>query len=251
MLPAALAGLATGWVASTLPFYPPGWPLGLAIAAATLGFAAPRAGLAFALASAFLPLANISLGLGIVFAVLAVGWLALSWNDARSGLLAAIGPLAGARSAAWRSIPLAAQVARGPVRRVAQAGRRRPARRTRRRASGGSPLPFAGTSAPLGLGIAGSNRPGAVARRALAALLAHPALLGGALVLGCAAAALPYLRHRGPWPAAAYGATFMLAAVVVAPGWPCFPWSAPPGSPRRRLRSNRLTRLVTGVPRFR
>src|SRR5436309_3305279 len=30
LVPGALAGLASGWVASRLPFYPPGWPLGLA-----------------------------------------------------------------------------------------------------------------------------------------------------------------------------------------------------------------------------
>ena len=80
-------------IASTLPFYPAGWPLGLGIGAAVLGFATPRAGLALALASAILPLGNISLGLGIAYAIAAAAWLALSWNDARHGLLAALGPL--------------------------------------------------------------------------------------------------------------------------------------------------------------
>jgi hypothetical protein len=79
------------------------------------------------------------------------------------------------------------------------------------------PLPFASSSPPRGLGIAGSNRPGAVVYELWHALLDHPAVLGGALVLGCAAAALPYLRHRGPWAAAAYGAAFMVATVLVAP----------------------------------
>src|SRR5205085_2435893 len=93
LVPGALAGTATGWVASTLPFYPGSWPLGLAALAAGLGLAAPRAGLLFVLATAFLPLANISLGLAIVYAALAAIWAGLTWRDARSGLLLALGPL--------------------------------------------------------------------------------------------------------------------------------------------------------------
>jgi hypothetical protein len=215
LIPGALASLATGWVATALPFYPAGWPLGLAIAAATLGFAAPRAGLAFALAAAILPLGNISLGLGIAYGVLAAAWLALSWNDARSGLLVAIGPLL-TPFGGLGLMPLAAQVARGRVRRFAQATA---AALVAAVVAGfrHSSLPFAGSLAPRGLGIAGSNRPGAVASALWHALLDHQALLGGALLLGCATAALPYLRHRGPWLAAAYGAVFMIATVLVAP----------------------------------
>jgi hypothetical protein len=215
LLPSALAALATGWVATVLPFYPAGWPLGLAIAAATLALAAPRAGLALALATPILPLGNISLGLGIVYAALAATWLGLSWNDARSGLLAVIGPLL-APFGGLGLVPLAAQVARGRVRRFVQAA----ATVLVAAVVAGFrhvPLPFAGSSAPLGLGIAGSNRPGAVVSELWQALLDHPALLGGALVLGCATVAFPYLRHRGPWHAAAYGAAFMAATVFVAP----------------------------------
>lgn len=215
LLPGALAALATGWVATALPFYPAGWPLGLSIAAATIAFAAPRAGLAFALATAILPLGNISLGLAIAYAALAAGWLALSWNDARSGLLPAIGPLL-APFGGLGLVPLAAQAVRGRLRRVAQAfatvlvaaivaGFRH------------VPLPFADSSPPLGLGITGSTRPGAVVHELWRSLLDHPAVLGGAVVLGCATAVLPYLRHRGPWAGAAYGAAFMAATVVVAP----------------------------------
>ncbi len=40
-LPGALAAATAGWVASTLPFYPAGWPLGLAAAAGALAAAAP------------------------------------------------------------------------------------------------------------------------------------------------------------------------------------------------------------------
>jgi hypothetical protein len=215
LLPAALAGLVTGWVSAALPFYPAGWPLGLAIVAATISFAAPRAGLAFALASAILPLGNISMGLGVAYAVLAAGWLVLSWNDARNGLLAAIGPLL-APFGGLGLMPLAAQVAHGRARRVAQAAAAGLAAAVVagfRHVS----LPFAGAAAPQGLGIAGSNRPGAVVNALWHALLDHPAVLGGALILACASAALPSLRHRGPWAAAGYGAAFMVATVLVAP----------------------------------
>src|SRR5689334_3174855 len=120
LLPGALAGLASGWVASRLSFYPAGWPYGLAALGAGLGIAAPRAGLLFALAVAFFPLANISLGLAIVYGIVALGWAALTWRDARAGLLLAVGPLL-APFAALALVPLAAQVARGRARRALQA----------------------------------------------------------------------------------------------------------------------------------
>ena len=57
---------------------------------AGLGFTAPRVGLLFALTVGFFPLANISLGLGILYGLLAAGWVALTWKDARAGLLLAV-----------------------------------------------------------------------------------------------------------------------------------------------------------------
>lgn len=215
LLPGALAGVASGWVASRLPFYPPGWPLGIAAAGAAAGLAAPRAGLLFALTAAFFPLANISLGLAIVYAILATGWAALHWRDARAGLLLAAGPLL-APLAALALVPVAAQVARGRARRAAQAGAAlllaalvAGLRRT--------PLPFDGSTPPLGLGVTGSTRPTAVAHALWAQLTGHPVLLVEALVLAAAAAALPHARRRGPWPAAAFGAGLLAATALAAP----------------------------------
>jgi hypothetical protein len=215
LLPAALTGVAAGWAASALPFYPPGWPLGLAALGAALGFAAPRAGLLFALTTAFFPLANVSLGLAIVYAALAVAWLALNWRDARAGLLLAVGPLA-APLAALALLPLAAQVARGHARRGVQvvaavliaavvAGLRR------------APLPFDGSTPPLGLGIAGSGRPTAVASALWHQLAAHPTIVVEALILGAAAVAIPYVRGRGPWPAVLFAGALLAATGTVAP----------------------------------
>ena len=215
LLPGALTGIAAGWVAAALPFYPAGWPLGIAGVGAALGFAAPRIGLLFALTVAFFPLANISLGLAVVYAALAAVWAALSWKDARAGLLLAVGPLL-APIAALALVPLAAQFARGRARRAAQAGcavllaaviaglRR-------------APLPFDGSAPPLGLGIAGSGRPSAVAHALWAQLAAHPVLIGEALVLAAAAALLPQARRRGPWPAAIFGAALLAGTALLAP----------------------------------
>jgi hypothetical protein len=217
-LPAGACALATGWVASALPFYPAQFPLALAAAAGALAFAAPRAGLAFALAAAFFPLANISIGLGLVFAALAAVWLALAWTDARAGLLLLAGPLLAPLSA-LALMPLAAQLAGGRVRRAAQAGGAvllaalvagvRHAR-----------LPFDGTAAPLGLGIAGSSRPTAVAYSLWQTLLAHPDLLAGAAIFAVAAGAMPSARGRGAWAAALFGAALLCATALAAPAVP-------------------------------
>jgi Protein kinase domain len=215
VLPAALAGVSAGWVASALPFYPAHWPLGIAAVATALGFVAPRAGLAVALATPILPLGNISLGLAVVYTLLALAWLALTWNDARVGLLAAVGPILAPLSALALA-PLAAQAARGRARKAAHAavavilaavvaGIRR------------APLPFDGTSPPLGLGIAGSDRPAAVLDALWTQLSAHPALATEAVVLAVAAAALPGTRARGPWAAAIFGGALLAGTVVAAP----------------------------------
>jgi hypothetical protein len=215
VLPGALAGVASGWISTRVPFYPAGWPIGLAAGGAAVGFAAPRAGLLFALTVAFFPLANISLGLGIVYAALAGGWAALNWKDARAGLLLATGPLL-APLAALTLIPVVAQVARGRARRAVQAaaavliaalvaGLRR------------APLPLDGSTPPLGLGVAGSNRPTAVADALWEQLASHPVLVTEALVLALAAAGLPLVRRRGPWPAAAFGAGLLAATALLAP----------------------------------
>jgi hypothetical protein len=215
VLPGALAGVASGWIAMRLPFYPADWPIGLAAAGAALGFAAPRAGLMFALAVAFFPLANISLGLALVYAAVAAAWTALTWKDARAGLLLAAGPLL-APVAALGFVPLAAQLARGRARKAATAGAavllaaliaglRR------------APLPFDGSMPPLGLGEAGSNHPSAVLRAFESQLVSHPVLLAEAAALAVAAAALPHIRRRGPWPAAVFGAAFLAATALAAP----------------------------------
>jgi hypothetical protein len=79
------------------------------------------------------------------------------------------------------------------------------------------PLPFDGSAPPLGLGIAGSARPTAVASELWRQLAAHPTIGVEALVLAAAAVALPHVRGRGPWPAAFFGAAMLAATALVAP----------------------------------
>jgi hypothetical protein len=221
LLPGALAGIASGWVAAALPFYPAGWPLGLAAAASALGFASPRAGLLFTLLTAFFPLANISVGLALVYAALAVLWAALNWKDARTGLLLATGTLA-SPLAALTLLPIVAQAAHGRARRALQvaaavllaavvAGIRR------------VPLPFDGSTPPLGLGLAGSTRPTAVVDALWSQLVAHPEIGAEALVLAVAAAALPQARGRGPWPAVLFAGALLSLTATIAPAAPLLP----------------------------
>ncbi len=218
---AALAAAVAGWTAGTLPFYPPGWAPGLAGAAALLTLVRERLGLVFALVVPFFPLANISLGLAVAYAALAAAWIALAWRDPRSGLLFALGP-ALAPLAALGLLPVAAQVARGPVRKAATvgvgvllaalvAGLR------------GVSLPFGQGRPPLGLGIAGSERPTAVAHALADTLGAYPGLAAEAVALALLAAAIPFVRARGPWTIAVFGAAMLASTLLLAPAAPAVP----------------------------
>ncbi|HVS83992.1 MAG TPA: serine/threonine-protein kinase, partial [Gaiellaceae bacterium] len=114
---AGLAGVFAAWTASALPFYPHGWAFGLGVAAAGLSLLRERAGLALALAVPILPLGNASLGVAALYAAVAALWLALTWHEPHSGLLAALGPLL-APVYAVALVPLATLGVRAPWRRA-------------------------------------------------------------------------------------------------------------------------------------
>jgi hypothetical protein len=215
VLPGGLAAATAGWVASTMPFYPAGWPLGLAAAAGVLAAFAPRAGMAFALATAVLPFGNVSLGLALLSAALACGWTALMWRDPRNGLLFATGPLL-LPLGAIGLVPLVVQLARGAPRRAAHAAT---AVLTAALVAGlgRNDLPFDGSAAPRSIGIEHSTSPTAVAGALRDVLTSHPALLAEAAIFAAAAVAIPYCRGRGPWPAAGFGAAFLAATALAAP----------------------------------
>jgi hypothetical protein len=204
-----------------LPFFPHGWPVGLALLVGAAAFFRERLGLALALAVPILPLGNISLGLAVVYSVLAVLWLAVCWGEARSGLLFVLGPLL-APLAALGLLPLAAAGVRAPLRRAVQvavavlvavlaAGLRH------------ASLPLTGGRAPLGLGVAGARDPLDVAGSIARAAGGHPGLLVEAAALAAIAVALPYARGRGRWGAALLGAAMLVLTLVPVPSAAALP----------------------------
>jgi hypothetical protein len=212
--PSAAAGLFAGASAAALPFYPSGWPLGLAAIAATLTLFRDRAGLTFALAVPVLPLGNSSAGLAWAYAALALAWLAWSWKRARTGLFFVAGPLV-APFGLLGLLPLAAQRVRGSFARATQAFA---AVLFAGLVAGihGATLPFTGAAAPA-LDLEGTRRPLAAATEVWHALWAQPTLMFEAFVLAVAAAVLPKLSRRQIAP---FGIALLLAMLLPDPAVP-------------------------------
>jgi len=164
-----------------------------------------------------LPLGNLSAGLAWAYAAVALGWLALSWKDSRTGLFFLAGPLLAPLSLLGL-LPLAAQRLRGGVARAVHvfaavlvaglvAGLR------------GGKLPFTGSFAPA-LDLNRTRSPFTAADTIWHALSARPTLLFEAILLAAAAAALPLIRRRRIAP---FG--LALLAGIVSPG-PALPDAA-------------------------
>jgi Protein kinase domain len=213
--PAMLAGVFAAWTAFALPFYPSGWPFALAAIAAVTSFFRPRIGLVFALAVPVLPLGNLALSAALLYCLVAVALLTLSWGEPETGLLASLGPLLAPLSA-LALVPLATLGTRSAARRAAQAG-------AAVIAAGfvagirHAPLPFDGETAPHDLGLAGSRSVTAMASVLWHALLSRPALALEALVLAAVAALLPHARERGLWAVAGLGAAMLGATLLPVP----------------------------------
>jgi hypothetical protein len=214
LVPAVLAATVAGWSAWALPFFPTGWPFGLAALAAGASAVNPRIGLAFALAVPILPLGNLALGAAALYVLVALGLLAVMWREPERGLLFSLGgflaPIAG-----LGLVPLAALAVRSPVRRAVQAAA---AVLVAGVVAGirGAPLPFDGASAP-DLGIAASGDPFSVLTAVWGALLSRPVLAVETIVLAAVAVLLPLARTRGLWAIAGLGAGFLAAALLLAP----------------------------------
>jgi len=214
LVPLALAAVFTLWTAWAIPFYPSGWPFGLAALAAGAAFLHPRLGLAFSLAVPVLPLGNFALGAALLYVVVATCLLVVCWRESEHGLLVALGPLL-APISGLGLLPLAGLAVRAPVRRgvlaagaVLAAGVVAGIR--------GTPLPFDASAAP-DLHIAASGDPFAVAGALWHALLDRPALAVETAVLAAVAVLLPYARSRGLWAVAVLGAAFLAAALLAVP----------------------------------
>jgi Protein kinase domain len=253
--PAVPPALLAGWSSGTLPFFPAHWSIGLAAIAALLSVAGPRLGLAFALAVPILPLGNVSLGLAILYSVLACGWLALFWSRPRSALLFVIGPLL-APIGALGLLPLAVFPAGGAARRAAQACAAVFAASVAAAISGHG-LPIVGGRAP-DLALAGLSGPLAAASTLWGGLTAAHTLLLEALALGAAAAAVGACRRRGPWGAAWFGSLLTTVTLLADPSAAALPlvaaaWvsaillAVEPGPVRPLPSFPRLVRVVSPV----
>jgi hypothetical protein len=216
LAPAAAAGAAAFLGGTALSFYPTGWAPVLAALAALAALRAPRVGLALALAAPILPLGNLALGLAIVYGAVAAAWLALSWRDARAGLVFLAGPALAALGLLALA-PLATLAARGPVRRAAQAVA---AVAVAAIAAGltGAELPF-GQGRAEELPLAGRESVPATLHTVLGAV--PPLLALEALVLAALAVALPYART--PWRIAGFGAVALAATLLAVPAAPATP----------------------------
>ncbi|MBX5474391.1 MAG: serine/threonine protein kinase [Thermoleophilia bacterium] len=212
---AGLAAAFAGWTAAELPFYPHGWAAGLALGAAALTLVRERLGLAVALAVPVLPLGNVSSGLALLYALVALAWLALCWREPRSGLLFALGSLL-APVGALGLFPLATAGVRAPVRRAAQAALAVLAAMV---VAGirHAPLPLTGAPAPLGVGVGGATGPLDVAGSLARAAAAQSGLLVEAAALGLVALALPYARAWGRWGGAGLGALMLALTLLPVP----------------------------------
>jgi hypothetical protein len=205
---AAGAAAAAGITSAALPFFPAGWPLGIAAVAALITFLSEPAGLAFCLAVPVLPLGNYSLGLAELYAIVAAGVLVAFWRTARAGLLVALGAGLGAIGA-LALLPLLGLAVRWPARRaVCVAGAVLVAA-----AAGGAARVHQ-------LRVPASNSLLVAGRSVASELGHHPQVLALAGALALAAAVLPLVRRRGPFAAAGYGLVVCGLTLIPAPHTP-------------------------------
>jgi len=213
----ALAAVTVVLSASLLPFWTPGLVLLLALVTAAAMFRAPRLGLALALFVPVFPLGNVAQAAAVAYGVVALAWLAVCWRDARAGLLFVAGPLL-ASVGAIALMPLAAQPARGRVRRALQASAGVFAAAA---VAGlrGHPLPLTGSIVP-NLGVDGSTRLSDVIQALGVVVSDNRGLVVVAVVLGVCAAALPDARRRGLKGIAVLGVAQIALIAVLAPALP-------------------------------
>lgn len=213
--PIALAVVAAALGATLLPFWPPALVVAIALGAGLATWLDPRLGLTIALAAPILPLGNYAESAALLYAALALAWLALFWRDARWGLLFVSGPLlAGAGLLAL--VPLAVQLASGAVRRAAQAGLAVLAALFVAGVTG-ERLPIVNRPAEA-LGIGPLDPVTDTALTVWDALSAYPAALGAVALAAVAAAILPWVRRRSPYGVAAIGVGLTAAGIAAGAG---------------------------------
>jgi hypothetical protein len=211
---AAAAMIATGVGATLLPFWPSALVVALVVGAGLGTLLHPRLGLAVALAAPIFPLGNLAESAAVLYGVLALAWLALSWRRPRTGLLFVVGPLSAALGL-LALVPLLVQPARGAVRRGAQA---LAAVLAAALVAGmtGDDLPLAASQAGA-LEIAPPDSVGEVAVAVWSELALHLVVLGGALVAAAAAVGLPWAA-RARYGVATVGGALVVGAAATGTG---------------------------------
>ena len=205
--PVALAVVTALLGATLLPFWPPLLVAAIALAAGLACWVDPRAGLALALAAAIFPLGNVAASAAVVYGVVVLGWLVLTWRDARHGLLFVCGPLL-AGLGLLPLAPLVVQRAQGTVRRATQGAL----------AVLSAALLAAASDGQAGLGIGALSTPEDTAHAASSAVLDNTALTVSVLGMAAAAALLPLVRRRAPYAVGAIGFVLIAASVMGGAG---------------------------------
>ena len=205
VVPIGLAMVTAGLGATFLPFWPPELVAVLVLLAGAATWLDPRIGLALALAVPLFPIGNIAASAAILYGIFAAGWIALTWRDARHGLWFASGPfLAGVGL-----LPLVPLVLL-------------PVRSSALRAANGV-LAVLATALLAGTGTLDLGPLDSVSSAALGVwgwLGTEALVTTSALVIGVAAAALPWARRRSRFGPAGVGfvvtAWFVLAGAGIA-----------------------------------
>jgi hypothetical protein len=198
-----------------LPFWPPALVAAIVVAAAIAAWVDPRAGLAVALGAAVFPIGNVAESAAIVYGVFALGWLLLNWRDARHGLLVVAGPILAAVGL-LPLVPLAVQRAEGTVRRAAH-GSVAVLSAALLAALGGTTIPIADESSGS-LGIEPLTPVSGASIGVWDWLLGHPATTMAAVLVGVAAAVLPWARRASRYGVGATGFVLVAASVLAGAG---------------------------------
>jgi len=215
VVPVALSAGTALFAATMLPFWPPALVAAIVVAAAVAAWIDPRAGLAVALGAAVFPIGNVAESAAILYGVFAIGWLVLNWRDGRHGLLFVAGPILAAVGL-LPLVPLAVQRAQGTVRRGAH-GVLAVLSAALLAAVGGGTIPIADESSGS-LGIEPLTPVAGASISVWDWLLAHPATSVAALLVGAAAAILPWARRASQYGVGVTGFVLVAASVLAGSG---------------------------------
>ncbi len=215
VLPVVLGVVTAALGATFLPFWPPELVALLVIATGLACWLDPRLGLALALAIPIFPLGNVAVSVASVYAIFAVGWVAVNWRDARHGLWFVAGPLL-ATVGLLPLVPLALIPVRNTARRAAH-GVLAVLSTVLLAGVAGEQLPIGGGDAPT-LDVGPLDSVGSAGAAVWSWLAHEPVVLAAAIFVGTAAALVPWARRRAPLGVAAVGFAVTAASVLAGAG---------------------------------